>query len=133
MRDRQWSVFAVVLLGACRPMTDAREFIADELASTYSTAVRVDLPSPAGEGDAPLAGSLGPPEVMVEPEMPGTTTMTREGSSGPPMRSEAEPTPAPSHSTTRQYLRGHSRDAHRVRPGVRGPRPEPAPDYSPAE
>lgn len=112
MRGRHWSVVALVLLGACQPMSDTRAFVEDELASTYSTAVRADLPSPAGEGDAPLAGSLGPPAEMVQPEMPCPATMTREGSSGPPMRSGAAPTPAPAHATSRQFLRGHDSDAY---------------------
>ena len=116
MRGRHGIVGSVGILSAfleaCQPMVDASDYVADEFESTYTTWVRADLPAPAGEGDAPLAGSLGPPEHMVEPEMPGPTPLTREGSSGPPMRSGAEPAEPPADPNRRQYLRGHNRDAH---------------------
>ncbi|MDP2310083.1 MAG: hypothetical protein Q8P18_28965 [Pseudomonadota bacterium] len=111
MRGRRWIFLSSVLLGACQPMVDAQAFVADEFESTYTTWVRIDLPSPAGEGDAPLAGSLGPPEHMVEPEMMGTATMTREGSSGPPRRAEGPVEPIEGMGQ-RRYLKGHDPDAH---------------------
>lgn len=78
--------------------------------SSYTTAVRDDLPAPEGEGTAPYAGSLGPPREMVEPVFPGKTTTTREGSSGPPVR----PTSAPPEPVLPRYqVRGPNADAHR--------------------
>lgn len=100
---------AIFLLGACQPMVGTEAYLAAEFESTYSTFVRADLPAPAGEGNAPLAGSLGPPEQMVEPEMIGAATMTREGSSGPPMRLEG---PVERAGEGRRYLKGHNADAH---------------------
>lgn len=111
-----WMAFALIALAACKPMVDTRVHTTEEFESTYAPGVHEYFPPGAGGGDAPLAGSLGPPEHMVEPVMPGTTTTTSAGSSGPPIRSDTggakEPVgqePAPG---GREYLRGHDPDAY---------------------
>lgn len=66
--------------------------------------------APAGEGDAPLAGSLGPPEHPVEPVFWGPATRTREGSSGPPLLPPGETPGAP----LPYEIEGPNQDGHRI-------------------
>lgn len=116
MRATRIVALASVLAGACMPLLDVENATVEEVGS-YDTAVRADLPLPEGEGTAPYAGSLGPPDEMVEPVMPGTATTTREGSGGPPIRGTPEDEPvgeAPEGEEApreRRWLHGHDPDA----------------------
>ncbi|MDP2311838.1 MAG: hypothetical protein Q8P41_02965 [Pseudomonadota bacterium] len=116
MRAWRCIALACVAVGACMPLVEGDAVPPNEQ-GTYDTAVRGDLPAPADEGDAPYAGSLGPPKRMVVPVLPGPTTTTREGSGGPPIRDpeSTEPwRPVESH-----YLQGPNADAWRRSGGRR--------------
>ncbi len=116
MRVRRGIGVACVLVGACMPLLEGKVDTPEEQ-GTYDTAPREDLPLPEGEGAAPFAGSLGPPLRMVDPVIIGTTTTTREGSAGPPVRvgagtdgevpEEEEEEPV----RERRWLHGHDADA----------------------
>ncbi|MFN7142806.1 MAG: hypothetical protein ACK4YP_03455 [Myxococcota bacterium] len=97
----------VALLGACFEPSPGDPLLDP---SSYGTAIRDDLPAPEGVGEAPYAGSLGPPANMVEPVFPGTTTTTREGSAGPPVRPTSE---VPDRVLTPYQVRGPNTDGHR--------------------
>ncbi len=118
MRMGKGVALGFLLTGMCGTTLEPnRTAIPPNAAGTnYTTWVRNDLPSPAGTGDAPLAGSLGPPPHMVEPVFPGVATRTREGSSGPPVATpgRVQTTEAPA-----AEVHGPNPDAWRRPPGRR--------------